>query len=54
MNKVASFLSLSLPLFSTVVFSAGQAAKLSGGAITLDSATKFDLVNADMKWIEYH
>jgi hypothetical protein len=35
------------------MFSSGQAAKLSGGAITLDTATKFDLVNADMKWVEY-
>jgi len=53
MNKLAWFLSRLILVFSAVMFCFGQAAKPSGGTTTLDSATKLDLVNADMKWVEY-
>ena len=53
MNKAALLLAVSILVFSAAMFSFGQAPKLSAGAITLDSATRLDLVNADTKWVEY-
>lgn len=33
--------------------SSGKDAKSSGSAVRLDSSTKLDLINANMKWVDY-
>jgi hypothetical protein len=54
MGKAISQLSsLVLILLAVVVVSSTQETKLSGPALTLDSNTKFELVNAEVKWVDY-
>lgn len=53
MSKTVSRLVLWILLFLPMVMSSGKDAKSSGSAVRLDSSTKLDLINANMKWVDY-
>lgn len=53
MSKSVSRLSLWILLFLPLVMSSGKDTKATNAAVRLDSRTKLDLINADMKWVEY-
>jgi hypothetical protein len=53
MNKAVTQFSLLLLLSLPGIVSTGQQAQSSSSKPTLDSSTKLELINADIKWVEY-
>jgi hypothetical protein len=53
MRKGVSQRSLWILLFLPLAISAGKDTKSSASALRLDSSIKFDLINANVKWVDY-